>query len=256
MVTTMSTAMFASRVPTNLLPPGEPVPSLARRIIQLLRVEKQDLVVDLCCEDVQSVRAIPAACGRRDSSVAPSPFGERLALLVVTAGTPVIQMDTLTFGRFPMRYEKVLIRNGFSLREGSLRHLLAAMFSQLDPAARFLIVDHAPSADAPLFAEGLSRWERQHRPPEVIAQMSREAGFSARIETVECMRCVSASDCYAWVESRDWPVLDSFPEAALQRGLSELRARYGSKRMVEFTSRFDLVLGTKPGAAWPSLAMA
>lgn len=40
--------------------------------------------------------------------------------------------------------------------------------------------------------------------------------------------------------------LESFGAVELRRGLCELRARYGSQRMVEFTSRFDLVLGTKP----------
>lgn len=62
------------------------------------------------------------------------------------------------------------------------------------------------------------------------------------------LRRVSAAECYTWVESRNWPILESFHEAELQRGLCELRARYGSQRLVEFTSRFDLVLGTKPEA--------
>lgn len=49
------------------------------------------------------------------------------------------------------------------------------------------------------------------------------------------------------VESRDWPLVDSFPEAKLERSLGELLAvRYGSERMVEFTSRSDLSLGIKP----------
>lgn len=183
-----------------------------------------------------------------DQVITPSPFAERLAFLVLTSGVRMVQMGTLTFGRYPMRYEKVLLRDGFSLLKDSLRHLLAAVFNQLDPAARFLIVDSAPSSDAPLFAEGLHLWKRQHRSPEVIAELMREVGFSAQVKTVECLRCVSVMRCYAWVESRDWPILHSFPKAELQRGLSELRARYGSERMVEFTSRFDLVLGMKPEA--------
>jgi hypothetical protein len=120
--------------------------------------------------------------------------------------------------------------------------------SRLDPAGRLLVVDSAPSTDAPLFAEGLRCWKRRHRSPEEIAELMSEAGFSAQVETVECVRRVSAAECYAWVESRDWPILESFAEAELQRGLCELRGRYGSQHMVEFTSRFDLVLGTKPEA--------
>ena len=177
-----------------------------------------------------------------------SPFSERLAFLLSTSGVRVVQMSTLTFGRFPMRYGRVVLRDGFSEFKGSLRRLLGAVQSQLDPAGRVLIVESAPSPDAPLFAEGLRRWNRQHRSPEVIAELMREAGFSAQVETVECLRRVSAAECYTWVESRNWPILESFHEAELQRGLCELRARYRSQHMVEFTSRFDLVLGTKPEA--------
>ncbi|HME70848.1 MAG TPA: hypothetical protein VKM54_13410 [Myxococcota bacterium] len=243
----MTSGNPVSCVSADALPPDGPLPGLAKRIIELLRVEKNDLVVDLC-RHFQPPQAMLEESRPRDQIIAPSPFGERLAFLVLTSGVRMVQMGTLIFGQYPMRYEKVLLRDGFSLFKDSLRQLLAAVFKQLDPAARFLIVDSAPSSDAPLFAEGLRRWKRQHRSPEVIAELMREAGFSAQVERVECLRRVSAAECYAWVESRDWPILDSFPEAELQHGLCELRARYSPERMVDFTSRFDLVLGMKPEA--------
>ena len=64
---------------------------------------------------------------------------------------------------------------------------------------------------------------------------------------MKCARRVPAADCYAWVESRDWPSLEAFFGRELRRGVTELRDRYGSQQMVEFTSCFDLVLGVKPG---------
>ena len=230
------------------LPPNGPVPNLTQRVIELLRVEKEDVVVDLDCRDLQPPQALPEGIRPCTQGIALSPFSERLAFRLVTSGVRVVQMSTLTFGRFPMRYGHVVLRDGFSLFKGSLRRLLPAVLSQLDPAGRVLIVDSAPSPDAPLFAEGLRRWNRQHRSPEVIAELMGEAGFSAQVETVECFRRVPAAKCYAWVESRDWPILESFREAELRRGVCELRARYGSQPMVDFTSRFDLVLGTKPEA--------
>jgi hypothetical protein len=245
MMASISTGV-ASRVSVGRLPPNEPVPSLTRRIIELLGVEKEDLVVDLYSRDLQSPQAMPETIRLRARRIAPSPFSERLAFLLITSGVRMVQMGTLTFGRFPMRYEQVVLRDGFSQFKGSLRRLLATVIRQLDPAGRVLIVDSAPSPDAPLFAEALRRWNRQRCSPGVIAELMREAGFSAQVETVKCLRRVSAAKCYTWVESRDWPILESFHEAELQRGLCELRARYGSQHKVEFTSRFDLVLGTKP----------
>jgi hypothetical protein len=229
------------------VPPDGPVPSLTKRVIELLRVEKDDLVVDLSCRDLESSRATPEAIAPGARTIAPSPFSERLAFLLLTSGVRMIQMDTLTFGRFPMRYAQVVLRNEFTRSKARLRRVLAAVFHHLDASGRVLVVDSAPSPDAPLFAAGLRRWSRRHRAPEVIAEQMREAGFAARVENVPCLRRVSAEDCYTWVESRDWPILESFDEVQLRRGLCELRARYGSQRMVEFTSRFDLVLGTKPG---------
>jgi len=244
----MTSASRAFGVSADALPPPDgPVPGLAKRVIELLRVEEENLVVDLC-RHFQPPQAMLKESEPCDQIIAPSRFGERLAFLVLTSGVRMVQMGTLIFGQYPMRYEKVLLRDGFLQFKDSLRHLLAAVFKQLDPAARLLIVDSAPSSDAPLFAEALYRWKGQHRSPEPIAELMREVGFSAQVETVECPRRVSAEECYAWVTSRDWPILDSFPESELQRGLSELRARYGSAPMVEFTSRFDLVLGVKPEA--------
>lgn len=165
----MTSASLVSRVSAHALPPDGPVPSLAKHLMELLRFKNEDLVVDLYCRDLQS------------------PQG--LAFLVLTSGVCLVQRGTLSFGRLPMCYENVLFRDGFSRFKGSLRRLLAAVFSRLDPAARFLIlVDSATSSDAPLFAEGLRRWKRQQRSPEVIAELMREAGFSAHAEIGEFLR--------------------------------------------------------------------
>ncbi|HTF34742.1 MAG TPA: hypothetical protein VK714_13720 [Myxococcota bacterium] len=165
----MTSASLVSRVSAHALPPDGPVPSLAKQLMEHLRFKNEDLVVDLYCRDLQS------------------PQG--LAFLVLTSGVCLVQTGTLSFGRLPMCYENVLFRDGFSRFKGSLRRLLAAVFSRLDPAARFLIlVDSAPSSDAPLFAEGLRRWKRQQRSPEVIAELMREAGFSAHAEIGEFLR--------------------------------------------------------------------
>jgi len=244
----MASTAPVPRVAVAPLTPDGPVQSLTRRIIELLRVEPEGLVVDLDCRDLRPAQAMPEEIRPRTQRVASSPFGERLAFLLITSGVRMVQMGALTFGRVPMRYERVVLRDGFSQFKASLRRRLATVLSQLDPAGRVLIVESAPSPDAPLFAEGLRRWSRQHRSPEVIAELMREAGFSAQVETVECLRRVSVAECYTWVEARDWPILASFREAELQRGLCELRARYGAQHLVDFTSRFELVLGTKPEA--------
>ena len=242
----MTSTALIPRVSVAPLPPNGPVSSLTGRIVELLRVEEGDVVVDLSCHDLQSPRAMPQAIRLRAQPIVPCPFSERLAFLLSTSGVRMVQMGALTFERLPMRYEQVLLRDGFSEFKGSLHRLLTTVLRQLDPAGRVLIVDSAPSPDAPLFTEGLERWNRQRRSPESIARAMREAGFSAHVETLECLRRVPTAECYAWVESRGWPGLESFREADLQRGLCELRARYGSQRAVEFMSRFDLVLGTKP----------
>jgi hypothetical protein len=244
----MTSAALVPRLSDGTLPPNGPVPRLTQRVIELLRVEKEDVVVDFQGRDLQSLQSLPEGTRPRFQRLPLSPFSERLVFLLSISGVRVVQMSRLTFGRFPMRYRQVLLREGFSQLGGSLRPLLSAVQSRLDPAGRLLVVDSAPSTDAPLFAEGLRCWKRQHRSPEEIAELMSEVGFSAQVETVECVSRVSAAECFRWVESRNWPILESFADADLQLGLCELRARYGSQRMVEFTSRFDLVLGTKPEA--------
>lgn len=229
------------------LPPNGPVPALTKRIVELLRIGSADLVIDLCCWD-PSALAILDDVRRRSQVDAERPFGERLARLIATSGVRTVQMDGLAFGRFPMRYEKVLLRGGFSRFRDRFREQLAPLLERLDAGARFLVVDSAPSPDAPLFAEGLRRWEREHCPAEAIASVVEQAGFATRIDVLSCVRHVLTADCRAWIASRGWPILAPFSEAQLQGGLWELERRYGSQRAVKFTSRFELVLGTKPDA--------
>ena len=234
------------------LPPNGPVPGLAKRIIELLRIGGGNLVIDLCWHDDLSSGQIVDYLQPRDERFAVSPFDERLARLLTTSGVRTLQMGALSFGQFPMRHHKVLLRGGFSRFHKAPQRLLAPLFAGLEPAARFLVVDSAPSPDAPLFAEGLCRWQRRHLPAEAIARHLTEAGFTAEIDAVTCVRYVSCAECFAWIRSRAWPILENFSDAELQRGLRELRQRYDSQRMVKFTSRFELVLGTKPGTRAPT----
>ncbi len=231
------------------LPPHGPVPALTRRIIELLRVGRGDSVIDLCCRDGLSSLAILDEVRDRNGIGSVSPFGERLARLLATSGVPTVQMGALGFGRFPMRYDKVLLRGGFTRFRSRPRRLLAPLFERLEPGARFLVVDSAPSADAPLFAKGLRRWERQHCPAEAVASILDDAGFATEIDVVTSLREVAAVVSFAWIAYKGWPILQTFSKADLQDGLCELQERYASNPLVTFTSRFELVLGTKPIAA-------
>ena len=121
----MTSTVPAPRVSVGPAPPNGPVPKLTQRIIELLRVERQDLVVDLYCRDRESHQEIPEEVRPYDQMIALSPFSEQLAFRLITSGVRMVQMGTLTFGRFPMRYEQVVLRDGFSQFNDSLRRLLA-----------------------------------------------------------------------------------------------------------------------------------
>jgi hypothetical protein len=128
-----------------------------------------------------------------------------------------------------MRYEKVLLRGGFSgLRDRG--RLLPGLFERLDPTAKLLVIDSAPSGDAPLFADGLRRWKRQQCPAKAIARIVRQAGFATEMAVVECVRRVPTADCRAWIASRGWPLLDTFSDQALDRGLSSCDAATARSR--------------------------
>jgi hypothetical protein len=230
------------------LPPNGPVPALTKRIVELLRVERGDLVVDLCGPDFLPAVTVLDDVRRRNQFLGARPFGEHLARLLATSGVRTVQMDARVFQHLPMRYGKVLLRGGFARFRDRFREELAPLFEKLDPLARLLVVDSAPSADAPLFAAGLRLWEREYCPAEVIARIANEAGFATRVDVVTCVRRVSAADCRTWITSRGWPVLASFSKAELEGGLDQLQPRLGSRQTIAFTSRFELVLATKAGA--------
>lgn len=141
----LTRAALAPRVSVSPLSPTGPVPRLTDRIIELLRVEKGELVVDLYCSDLQSPQTVPEEIRRRVRMSALGPFSERLTFLLITSGVRMVQMGALTFGRIPMRYERVVLHDGFSQLDGDLRRLLADVLGRLDPAGRILVVGSAPS---------------------------------------------------------------------------------------------------------------
>jgi len=226
------------------LPQRGPVPLLTGRIAELLCADPGDLVIDLCSGE-GSVSAGDGAPAALSTGAIVRPLHERLARLLSASGTPTLQISAPALSRVRVQTERVLLRGGFASLHAHGGPVLSLLFERLDPTARLLAVDSAPSEDAPLFAEGLRRWKHRHCPAEVIARMVHRIGFVTHRAVVDCVRHVPVAECPAWVAERSWPLLATLSDAELERGLRELRHRYAAQSTVTFTSRFDLVVGTK-----------
>jgi len=116
----------------------------------------------------------------------------------------------------------------------------------LAPGGRFLVVTLPPLLEYPLFEAALERFAKRQPEPEGIAEDMADAGLRTDLSYAEFPVRVEREH-YLGLVGRQWmSVLSTFSESEIADGLEEIRRRH-PEDVLEFTDRFALVFGTKPG---------
>jgi SAM-dependent methyltransferase len=153
-----------------------------------------------------------------------------------------IAMDAMSFAEFPVRYDKILLKDAVG-HFSDTASLFRALRDRLAPGGRLLIADVAPESQSWLFKEARRRWESVYRRPEETAALLEASGLQAGIHSVTVRQSLSAADLLELLEKRYVPVLATFDDAELAKGIDEMRARAAKLERLEGVHRFDLVSG-------------
>jgi SAM-dependent methyltransferase len=221
-----------------------PVRTVARALGRALRLEAEDLLVDLCCGTGLFAREIRRQRPLRYQIVAVDASPAMLERLRAhwDPGIRPVAMDAAAFSAFPVRYDKILVKDAVS-EIPDPAGLFGLLRERLAPGGRLVVVETAPDSRTALFKEAYRRWEALAPRAEELAHLVEAAGFRVRRSSLRVRQRLAKRDVLEMVESRYAPILATFEDAELDAGIGELRERFAAVDWVDVPHRFDLVIG-------------
>jgi SAM-dependent methyltransferase len=169
---------------------------------------------------------------------------EMLAQLAQIAEIRPVHWDALQFSKFPMRCDKVLIKDGINYIE-KRRQLFQNLYDRLDDDGVLLVVQLAPHPESPLFKEALRRWETWHQGPSELSALLENVGFHVRRDSLEYRHRIPKTVYCEMIENRYLSILSTFDDDEIRDGVSEIRERYAVWKVVAFTDHFDFITAAK-----------
>jgi ubiquinone/menaquinone biosynthesis C-methylase UbiE len=236
---------IAERYTDYLSYSGDFVPTLARKMADLLRLSPDDVFVDLGGGTGIYTSAILEHVQLR-TRVRLVDFSAEM-LEQALPGLPVekIHMDAMTFANKSCRYDKMLIKETIHHVDDHER-FLRLIFGQLSRGGSVLLVHVPPELDYPLFDAALTRARSWHADPDALERALGAAGFAVSRDCVEWQHCIPKERYFDMVASRYMSVLSSFTDEELQEGLLEMAQTYADTDLLRWTDHFDYLVGHKP----------
>ena len=224
------------------------VPTHARRMVDRLELEADDLLVDLGCGPGIYARAILEIRPLTQPVIGVDPFAEMLAEIPDDVPITPVQADAVTFSSRPGRYDKVLMKEAVHHVDRK-RELFENLHERLTEGGILLLVNVDPHlVEYPLFDAALERCRTRFADPDEMVRLLGEAGFEVAREVLAYHHRVPTERYVEMVENRYMSVLTSFDDDELRAGIEQMRARYGDRAVLEFPESFDY-LTARPAAS-------
>jgi SAM-dependent methyltransferase len=223
-----------------------PVRAIGRAVVRLLRLEEADLLADLCCGTGLFCAEILRQRPLRYQIVAVDASQAMLERVHARCDPSIraVAMDATAFSAFPVRYDKILVKDAVGELEDA-GDLLWRIRERMGRRGRLLVVETAPDSQTALFKEARRRWEAVALRPQEVAGLLERAGFRVATGSLRLAQRLAPGEVLDMVRKRYAPVLATFDDAELAAGIDEIRERYANHDQVELVHRFDLVVGSR-----------
>jgi hypothetical protein len=223
------------------------VQALSMKMIEELRLDSDDFLVDLCCGKSCFSTGILEQVQLRHQILAVDPSQTTPACLPICAEIRSIAMDALSFSEYPIRCDKILLKDGIAAIDVRVRaRLFAGLRDRLREDGILLLVNTVPHRGLPLFDKALQRLEAEHVGPDELSAQLHRAGFQVHRSRFEYEHRIALDRYCRLVEQRFVPVLAGFDDREIRNGISEIRRNQAGRSLVEYTDRFDLLAATRP----------
>jgi trans-aconitate methyltransferase len=220
------------------------VPTLAAKMAEMLRLQEEDVLVDLGGGSGIYTAALLDQVELREPVVLVDYFAAMLEQVPDDLPVEKVNMDALAFAAEPRHYDKVLIKE--TVHHVDDRPLLMRrLYERLEPGGALLLVHVPPELDYPLFEDALQRAKSWHADPDELEAQLGAAGFTTDRDAVDWRHRLPKQRYFDMVASGYMSVLSSFSDEELRRGVEEMAETYADTEVLEFTDHFDYLVGYK-----------
>jgi trans-aconitate methyltransferase len=244
---------IAERYTDYLSYSGDFVPTLAEKMVDMLRLSPDDTFVDIGGGSGIYTAAILDQVPLTTPPAVVDPFAEMLEGIPPELPVEKVHMDGFEFAAEPRSYDKVLIKE--TIHHIDARdELIRRLHDSIEPRGALLLVHVPPDLDYPLFDAALERARDWHAHPDELERQMTDAGFTVQRDAVDWTHQLPKERYSEMVASQYMSVLSSFDDDELAAGLAEMAAKHADREILEFTDHFDYIVGYKsdgpdPGAA-------
>lgn len=217
---------------------------LTSRMVEKLRLEPEDLLVDLGSGtgmySVDILRQVPL----RQPVVGVDPSEEMLAHIPEGVRITPVADDALSFSVRPDTYDKVLMKEAIH-HVDERGELFDNLYERLRPGGVLLLVQVPPWVKYPLFRAALERCADWHANPDELTCLLEKAGFDVERDSVDYWHTLPKESYFEMVRNRYMSVLSTFGDEELEAGLEEMARTHAGASELTFVDHFDYLTAVK-----------
>lgn len=222
------------------------VGKLTDRIVELLRLEPQDKLLDLGGGTGMYSLAILDRVALEKPITLVDPFPRMLEHVPEQAPIETVCADAVEYSRAAPAFTKVLMKEAVHHVEHK-RELFANLHRALEPKGRVLLVHVDPTAVAyPLFEAALENARNTFADPDEMVALLEDAGFKAEKSQLVYTHEVPTEHYHRMVDTGYMSIISNLDERELKAGLEHMRESHAGMKTLRFPETFSYVLGVKP----------
>lgn len=235
---------MAERYDSYLSYSGDFVKDLAETIVEMLKIQPEDRFADVGGGTGLYTKAILDLVPLKNRPLVVDPIGPMLEAAPDDLDAELVQAGAVEFVEQPGTYDKILMKETVHHIQDRAR-LCAGFYERLAPGGAVLLVHIPPKIDYPLFDAALERSLTWHANPDDLVALLEGAGFAVSRDRYEHHHSIGKDVYFQMVEHQYMTLLSSFTSDEIAAGLEEMAERYRDTDRLEFTDRFDCILGHK-----------
>ena len=214
------------------------------RIIEYLRLNSTDSLVDLGCGTGLFTQSIPKEIQLDNPIICVDPSEEMLSQIPLSPQYKIRAVDAITFVSETSGYNKVYMKEAIHHIDNK-ELLFSSLFEKLTSGGMFLLILLPPTIEYPLFKAALERYERRQPNYNDLTSLLEKVGFNVSVDFVEYLQSIPKEQYLKMVANRYMSLLSFFDDQQLEEGLAEISEKYAQQSILEFPDRFVFITATK-----------
>ena len=164
-------------------------------------------------------------------------------------GVDAICADALNFSQNQdqILYDRILMKEVVHhLSEGDLKATFSALQNKLKRDGKLIVCTRPHEVEYPFFKEAHEVWRKNQSPKELYVSLLEESGYN--VSTVSVLEYPASLNIDWWInmiKNRFWSTFSEFDDNNLEKGINEIREKFGKSNFVNFSEKLVLIVAQK-----------